>query len=318
MLCLCALAAPPVSGEVIVGTKHSKVYHTQAKCKAAAKISEENRVVFKSAREAEREGRRLCRACARLAEKASPEPPEATGTTPPPPPREKRPPAGAGRPTGTSTRPAGEPGDGKAELRVRVRRVLAGGTLELDGGEKVAMMGVGLPEEGQALGAEAVAAVAREVRGHKVLLTWDPRTGDAPARDQYGRRLVYVRPSEKKPDLGAMLISDGLAWRNRFQRCARGDAYSRLEDEAWSASRGIWKRLDGAAGKTPVVFGQYGEEFHPRGCPHIVHLTAAATITVNEAKARRLTPCQNFRAGPERTEAARPPTGGAAGGGDGQ
>jgi hypothetical protein len=75
----------------------------------------------------------------------------------------------------------------------------------------------------------------------------------------------------------------------------RRPEYTRREEEAWRARRGIWKPLEGAAGKRQVVTGRHAHHYHDPQCPHTAHLAGRLTLTVNEAKARNLPPCARVR-----------------------
>ncbi|MCA9255651.1 MAG: hypothetical protein KDA33_08425, partial [Phycisphaerales bacterium] len=63
--------------ETIIGTTSGKVYHNHPDtCGSARRIQPDNTRRFASREEAEREGRRQCKTCARLDEKAKEKPPE--------------------------------------------------------------------------------------------------------------------------------------------------------------------------------------------------------------------------------------------------
>lgn len=267
--------------DLVVGTKEGRVYHTQPECPSAKKIAVENRVTFKTASEAQAEGRRLCKTCEMLVAVAARPSDNNTGPTKP----------GQGQPPPATPKPT----ESELGRAVHVKRVLAGGTVELDTGDKLRIEGLCLPQVGQDQAEEAVSFIQERLRGSKVRVS--PRVGDdnAPIRDDLGRITGRLYLDDQKPDLADQLVAAGLAWANR---CDPGDVgyYLSLETEAWQKSRGIWKRFEGPAGRTEVLVGRYGLSYHPLGCPHAGHLTAISTITLNEAKARRLTPCDCYPA----------------------
>jgi micrococcal nuclease len=143
--------------------------------------------------------------------------------------RETRPPVSPGRPTPV---PA-------SVTRLCVRAV-DGDTLELDGGERVRLIGVDTPETVdprrpvQYFGKEASAFTRRLAQGRSVRLEYDQET-----RDRYGRTLAYV------------YLPDGTFLNAEIIRQGYGHAYTRfpfryqaeflaLEREARAQERGLW------------------------------------------------------------------------------
>jgi len=282
------LHAATTQADEVVGATDSKVYHSQKDCPALKKITIENRVVFKSAATAQAEGRRLCRVCEKQSAKAAVQPEKPPGPTKPV--EAKPPPEPTSRPAEKDS--ASEPG-----RLVRIKKVLPGGTLVLDSGEKIALAGVCLPQGGQEQSQEAASFIQERLRGRKA--RWLPvMVDDAnPVRDAFGRTLGALRTDGRRPDVGGDLIAGGLAWVDRSLRMEGAEQYLSLETEAWQKGRGIWRRLADDVGRAEVVVGRYGLSYHPRGCPHTDHLTESSMITLNEAKARRLTPCEHYRSG---------------------
>ncbi len=114
-------------------------------------------------------------------------------------------------------------------------------------------------------------------------------------RDELGRLLVYLSPEPDGRDLGAELLFQGYAWLDRQSAFERRREYVNREEEAWRSGRGIWQPLGSPAGERKVVSGRFAENYHDPKCPHVAHHSGKITLTVNEAKARRLTPCSYFR-----------------------
>ena len=287
-----------VASDVVIGAKNSKVYHLYpAECGSAKRISPANRISFKSAEDAERAGRRLCKRCETLREKKKTQA-EATGGSGQSEGSERSDGlSGSTPPTGSSGEP-GPSGPPAAELPqiARVTGVLPGGTIELDIGEKVRLVGVVCPEEGQPGAEDAVRFIAEQTRGRKVRLARDASSGASSHRDALGRLLVHLTPEPDGRDLGGELIFQGFAWLDRDARFARLREYTRREEEAWRAPRGIWKPEKGAAGNRKVVTGRHAHHYHDPNCRHLAHLTDKITLTVNEAKSRRLPPCALYGA----------------------
>jgi micrococcal nuclease len=119
-------------------------------------------------------------------------------------------------------------------------RVVDGDTLELDGGERVRLIGVDTPETVdprrpvQYFGKEASAFTRRLAQGNTVRLEYDQDT-----QDRYGRTLAYV------------YLPDGAFLNAEIIRQGYGHAYTRfpfryqaeflaLEREAREQGRGLW------------------------------------------------------------------------------
>ncbi|GJQ25915.1 MAG: hypothetical protein HBSAPP02_09470 [Phycisphaerae bacterium] len=299
------------------GSKDSKVFHTDAACPSGKKIIAENRIPFKSAADAEEQGRRLCRTCERrMAAGKAREEKDATAPLPPSPKDEPAHEKKSGRGKNAASQPADRSRNGKSTSdgarslidpvrQMTVRQVLPGGAMVLDDGEKVHLLGVCCPEDRQPLAAEAVAHIEKLVKSRKCEQSWDGPASRPELRNENGQLLLYVAAGPNRIDLGGELIEKGLAWVDRDRPCTKTDDYLAREHLAWSEGRGIWRRLDGLAGQARVLTGQYARHYHPTDCPHEVHLNEPSEITVNEAKARRLAPCCFYRAGPPVTATAR-------------
>jgi len=279
----------------VVAAKSSKVYHTHPQeCSAARRINPDNLIHFASAEEAEASGRRLCKTCADLDRRIN----EGGPSRPPP-----------GRPSGRKPADSrgGEPppreeqtedAEGTAGVLPEyagVAEVLPGGTIELDTGEKAALCGVVCPAAGQPGAEDAVRFIREQTAGRRVRLVADRMPGGPRPRDSLGRLVVYLAAEPDGRDLGGELLFQGYAWLDRQIPFERRKEYVMREEEAWRGGRGIWRPLTGPAGERQVVTGRFAENYHDPRCPHVVHLVGKITLTVNEAKARRLTPCCHFR-----------------------
>ncbi|MFQ5423939.1 MAG: thermonuclease family protein [Phycisphaerae bacterium] len=276
-------------GQDIVATKKGKVYHAY-RCTFARKIRPANLIHFRSKEEAEQSGRRLCSYCAHLAEKA-----EKQRTDPP----TMRGASGTsnGRKAGPKPKPSSPPPEvavaGGVELRVKM--VLPGGTLISDSGEKIRLLGVMWPERGQSSVEEAVRFIERRLRRRTVRVQFAEDEAHHPRRDSLGRTLAYIVVEPGKRDLGGELLTSGFGWIDTDTHFDRLAAYRDMEDTAAWAERGIWATLPGPAGKQKVVIGKYAPHYHAPDCPHVPHLTDSKTVTLNQAKSRRLTPCEFYR-----------------------
>jgi len=287
------IATPAAGSDVVIGAKNSKVYHKHPQeCGSAKRIHTENRIAFDSAEEAERAGRRLCKRCQELdrkkAQQAERKPEEKASESSED--NEKA------KPATTDDGELPSTSAGTVPSIARITRILPGGTFELDIGEKVRLIGVTFPDKGRPCAKDAVRFADEQTQGRTVRILHDSLAGPAGHRDALGRRWVYLVPEPDGRDLGGELIFQGYTWLDRQARFARRPAYVRREEEAWRAKRGVWKPLEGEAGKAEVVTGRFAHHYHSLKCPHVEHLTGKMTLTVNEAKSRRLPPCEHYRA----------------------
>jgi len=298
--------AVPAAGAGIIGTQRGKVYHVYpVDCGSAKRIQDDNKIVFESVEEAEAAGRRLCKRCADLARKA-----KARGDAPKPRARGGSRGDDSGRrrsPDPVPPRPpgVGDVGSGEPPERVRVSKVLVGGTLVLDNGEKAVLLGVVWPPRSQPMAKDAVRLAKEQTRGRQLSVRHDTSSFGVRRRDGLGRLVVYATPEPDGRDLAGELIFQGFGWLDRGTRFARRDEYLRQEDAAWRAGRGIWKHLVGKEGDRKVVTGRHADHYHHLKCPHVKHLTGVMELAINEAKDRRLTPCADYRprAAAKQTEA---------------
>jgi endonuclease YncB( thermonuclease family) len=278
-----------------VGTKNGKVYHLYpAECSTARRINAENIVRFASAEEAERAGRHLCKTCEKiraklLAEKMTGRSDKKGGQT-----ETARP--GGDKPSATTRSADPEAPSSAVPQFARVKNILPGGTLELDVGEKVRLQGVVCPAGSQPLAKEAARFLEEQTRGRTVQLSFDSPACLPSQRDACGRLVAYLMPQPDGRDLGGELIFQGYAWLDREAMFDRQSEYARREEEAWRDQRGVWKPLEGEAGKQEVVTGRFAMHYHDAKCPHAALLTGKITMTLNEAKSRRLPPCPLYRA----------------------
>jgi len=290
-----------VRGEPIVGAKNSKVYHTHPDdCGAAKTISTGNLITFADEQEARAAGRRRCKACIRVEQRAKAQAAEAG-------PSDEAPRTVVGKPKLADQRsdppdeaiepPPPAASAGMHVETVRVTKVLHGGTLVIDGGERLALLGVVVPVEGQPAAEAAKKFIRDRTRGRQceIVIPGDLTAFDH--RDALGRRRVFVRSTrDDGADVGTLLIAEGLAWTDRTWESPLRAAYDHAEEDAWWKSRGVWERQAGVAGDVPVTIGKYAFHYHAPDCTHVHHLTEAMTIPVNEAKSRRLVPCDRFHA----------------------
>jgi micrococcal nuclease len=120
----------------------------------------------------------------------------------------------------------------------RVVEVIDGDTLDVrlpDGAqERVRIVGINAPEDGECFSTEATEALAHLIDGEEVSLV-----ADHTDRDRYGRLLRYVERAGD--DIGLHLVRDGVALVRVSQPDdAREEVLRQAETEARAAGRGMW------------------------------------------------------------------------------
>lgn len=297
--CLAAIVVAVSSfamADTIVGTSSGKVYHNHPEaCGSAKRIQPDNVTRFASKEEAERAGRRQCRSCAKLdAKAAESKPPEDSSQ------QDKRQVRGdLARPAGPIRRVTDRSAASPTRLRlpqlVHVTRVIDGGTIELDTHDKACLLGVIVPNRSQPAARDAQRFIREQTRDRLLKLSSSESFGDPIDRDALGRWRVSIAP-EGGRDLAGELLFHGYAWLDRDRPTGRAAEYARLEESAWSARRGIWRQLEGEAGQRVVTTGRSATAYHDQKCEHVPHLTDPMQLSINEARARRLVPCDEYRA----------------------
>ena len=301
ILLVLAAAVPAFAAmaDQIIGTKTGKVYHTHpTECSSARRIGADNRITFASVQEAEQSGRRLCKVCADIDKNQSGDKPDAKDKGKSNKPARKEDGKSGGKPTDAKSEGSDQPADPQPTDDpalpefARVTGILPGGTIELDNGEKASLLGIICPDPGLPMADDAVRFIKEQTQGRQVKLSRDPAPGAVGYYDDLGRLRVYLTPDPDGRDLGGELLFQGYAWLDRDARFDRRAEYARREEEAWQAKRGIWKPLDGEAGKRQVVTGRHAQSYHEPDCPRVADLTGKLVLTLNEAKARRLPPAR--------------------------
>lgn len=119
---------------------------------------------------------------------------------------------------------------------VRVKRVYDGDTLQVEGRERVRLIGVDTPEREEPLYDEAKRMLENAVSGGTVQLSGCKER----PRDRYGRLLAFVHA--QGADVGPALLEAGLARTLFVGPCGREVArrYRQREREAFRARRGLW------------------------------------------------------------------------------
>lgn len=128
-----------------------------------------------------------------------------------------------------------EPGQ---TFTARVTEVTDGDTYDVQrsiGGEvTIRLYGTDAPESAQPYGTAATRAARRYVGGENVQVVVEDV-------GRYGRAVARIEV--QGGDLGAMLVQDGLAW--HYEQYAPGETeYSRLEQQARNANRGLWSQAN--------------------------------------------------------------------------
>lgn len=288
--------------ESIIGTAKGKVYHNHPeKCSSAKRIQSDNVTRFESRADAERAGRRQCRSCAKIDKDAAAKSDTDSRTSSPP--------SSDARNAVNPRTPVRLATDSTATLQsglrlpqfVHAKRIIDGGTIELDTGDKAGLLGIVVPKRGQPAARDACRFIKEQTHDRLLKLSLPEAPGGMMVRDALGRWRVSINPQGGR-DLAGELLFQGYAWLNRNRMTSRTEEYARLEEAAWSAGRGIWRQLEGDDGQRIVTTGRGATEYHDKKCAHVAHLTDPMQLAINEARARRLVPCDDYRAkGTERS-----------------
>lgn len=146
-----------------------------------------------------------------------------------------------------------------AEGTYQVRRVIDGDTFVLDGGARIRLMGVDTPETVkpnhavEPFGPEATRFSKVFLADGRVYLTFDRQKVD-----RYDRFLAYAWRDERMDlMLNEELVRVGLARAKTGYRYSSRmkKRFSRAEDEAKAARRGIWSAVKNSAKETEVNEG---------------------------------------------------------------
>ena len=126
------------------------------------------------------------------------------------------------------------------ELRGQVTRIIDGGALQL-GRRKIRLMHIDGLKPSQKFGKEAMAFLKQRVLYREVVVTCH-------GRDPHGFIQGVVR--HNGTDVALLLVGEGLAW----YKPAKGDGldFSKAEDEARQAKRGLWSQLGTPLPKSAV------------------------------------------------------------------
>jgi len=129
-------------------------------------------------------------------------------------------------------------------ITAKVRRVVDGDTVVLEGGERVRYVGIDTPERGEPFYGEAKKMNRSLVQGRVVRL----EICDEEERDKYGRLLAFVYADAVF--VNRLIIKEGLARRLIIPPCGLPVSveFKRLEQRAKERRLGMWGPVKG---KTP-------------------------------------------------------------------
>ena len=122
-------------------------------------------------------------------------------------------------------------------------RVVDGDTLQLEGGERVRLIGVDTPESvapnrpREYYGSEAAEFTRKLTEGKQIRLEYDHERYDT-----YGRTLAYVYLLEDSTFLNSEIIRQGYGYAYTRFPFRYQDEFTRLEREARENRRGLWAR----------------------------------------------------------------------------
>lgn len=124
--------------------------------------------------------------------------------------------------------------------RRRVTLVLDGDTLELQGAERVRLVGIDCPELHEPLGPHVAEWVRELVEGRLVRLSFDPATVISGHRDQFGRTLAYVWLQDGRL-LNREIVAQGYGTVDDRYPCLWTPSLLEAARAACQAGLGIWQ-----------------------------------------------------------------------------
>jgi micrococcal nuclease len=177
--------------------------------------------------------------------------------------------------------------------RYIVTRILDGDTAELNGSEKVRLLGIDTPEKGELFYDSARALFSSLTKGREVTVVFDQRR-----RDNYDRLLAYLFVDTVF--VNAALISGGYAHMYLFPDNENKDTLiARLlaaQREAMARQTGVWSVP--VAGETSYVGNSRQMRFHRPGCRSAEKLTGRSKVVFSsreEAMFNGYSPCRNCK-----------------------
>jgi micrococcal nuclease len=178
--------------------------------------------------------------------------------------------------------------------RFRIVRIIDGDTVELTGGDRLRLLAIDTPEEGEPFHDEALACLASFTRNRGIKVAYDRQR-----RDRYGRMLGFVYVDDTLL-VNRVLIDSGLAYVYLFE----DDDLSRTEyRQLLEAQRGAIGRKVGLWSvnreKEKFYLATEGSfRLHRPKCPDLHNLKAGhyRTFETREAGlAEGLSPCRNCK-----------------------
>jgi micrococcal nuclease len=174
-----------------------------------------------------------------------------------------------------------------------VTRIIDGDTMELNGREKVRLLGIDTPEKGEPLADSAALYLSTLVKGEIVSLLFDRRP-----KDNYDRMLAYI--FKDTVFVNAALVARGYAHMYIFPDNQGNDSLTaRLltaQREAITGKLGQWRFLH--AGESQYIGNAKQMRFHRPGCPSVQNLSGKSKVIFKsreEACYEGYSPCRNCK-----------------------
>jgi micrococcal nuclease len=176
--------------------------------------------------------------------------------------------------------------------RFVVARVLDGDTAELQGGDRVRLLGVDTPEKGEPLYREAQEYLADVAVGRTARLSFADRR-----RDNYGRLLSFLYVDTLL--VNEAILAQGLGYLYLFEENHSAPEFQRLQKAQQTAirsKRGVWAIKRSPESYYVAKVGSY--RFHRPGCASVENLrpdNSQTFRTREEAGLAGLSPCRNCK-----------------------
>lgn len=176
--------------------------------------------------------------------------------------------------------------------KVTVRNVYDGDTLTLTDERRVRFLGIDTPEikEKQPYSQEAKSYTKDLCDKKDIWISYEP--GQA-KEDHYGRVLafVWVRQGSGYLCVNEGIVAAGYATAyipNKPSQLHNWDKFLQLQNEARSASRGMWRTFEDAT----VYKTANGSAYHKRSCKHLAEIRNLTELKASQASAQGLHPCR--------------------------
>lgn len=175
-------------------------------------------------------------------------------------------------------------------VTTRVRYVIDGDTLIIEGGEKIRFLGIDTPEIWKQQGDYPDQPWGRDAANYLTVLLRDKEVGlvfDSVERGVYGRKLAYVILGDEL--VNARLLKGGYArYKDYGTDLKYGDYLKKQERKARARGRGLWEGKGKLKPPRYFLASQNGRYYHDPQCEYAQKIRKENRFRVTEEEAQRL------------------------------